>query len=100
MRIYVASCVYIKRDISVIQCFLVRGVIMLTVALTFLFMLLIVVAMSIGVIMGRKAISGSCGGISTLGMKVVCDICAGDKNKCEKEIKKLTAKSCTKRNVL
>ncbi|MBU6950569.1 (Na+)-NQR maturation NqrM [Hahella sp. HN01] len=48
-------------------------------------MLLIVVAMSIGVILGRKPISGSCGGMSALGMEVACDICGGDKNKCEKE---------------
>ncbi|ABC29480.1 uncharacterized protein conserved in bacteria [Hahella chejuensis KCTC 2396] len=48
-------------------------------------MLLIVLAMSIGVILGRKPISGSCGGMSALGMEVACDICGGDKNKCEKE---------------
>ncbi len=49
-------------------------------------MLLLVTAMSIGVIMGRKPIAGSCGGMSALGMEVACDICKGDKSKCEKEI--------------
>lgn len=49
-------------------------------------MVLLVVIMSIGVIMGRKPISGSCGGMSALGMDVACDICGGDKNKCEKTI--------------
>ena len=41
--------------------------------------------MSIGVIMGRKPISGSCGGIgAALGEKNYnCDICGGDPNKCE-----------------
>ncbi len=50
-------------------------------------MLLLVAAMSVGVLMGRKPISGSCGGMSSLGMEVACDICGGDKGKCEKETK-------------
>jgi hypothetical protein len=41
--------------------------------------------------MGRKPISGSCGGMSALGMEVACDICGGDKGKCEKETKKAQA---------
>jgi len=61
---------------------------MLTVILVFAFMLLVVAAMSVGVLMGRKPISGSCGGMSALGMEVACDICGGDKGKCEKETKK------------
>lgn len=48
-------------------------------------MFFVVVAMSVGVLLGRKPISGSCGGMSALGMEVACDICGGDKNKCEKE---------------
>ncbi|MEC8484111.1 MAG: (Na+)-NQR maturation NqrM, partial [Pseudomonadota bacterium] len=36
-------------------------------------------------------ISGSCGGMSALGMEVACDICGGDKGKCEKETKKAQA---------
>ena len=51
-------------------------------------MLLIVAAMAIGVIMGRKPISGSCGGMSALGMDVACDICKGDKTVCETETEK------------
>ena len=51
-----------------------------------LFLMIVLVAgMSIGVLMGRKPISGSCGGMSALGMEVACDICGGDKNKCDKE---------------
>lgn len=49
------------------------------------FMLLLVVIMSVGVLLGRKPISGSCGGMSALGMEVACDICGGDKAKCDKE---------------
>ncbi|MFT6029870.1 MAG: hypothetical protein ACI8O8_001610 [Oleiphilaceae bacterium] len=48
-------------------------------------MLLLVAAMSVGVIMGKKPISGSCGGMSALGMEVACDVCGGDKTKCDTE---------------
>ena len=64
---------------------------MLTIVLAFALMLLLVAAMSVGVLMGRKPISGSCGGMSSLGMEVACDICGGDKGKCEKETKKSLA---------
>jgi hypothetical protein len=53
--------------------------------LVFLVMLALVVAMSVGVLMGKKPISGSCGGMSALGMEVACDVCGGDKTKCENE---------------
>ena len=55
--------------------------------ITFLVLLAIVTAMSVGVLLGRKPIKGSCGGMSTLGMETECDICGGDKQKCEKETK-------------
>lgn len=61
---------------------------MLTVVLAFALMLLLVAAMAVGVLMGRKPISGSCGGMSALGMEVACDICGGDKGKCDEETKK------------
>lgn len=35
--------------------------------------------------MGKKPISGSCGGMSALGMEVACDVCGGDKTKCDTE---------------
>jgi len=49
-------------------------------------MLLLVSAMAVGVIFKGKPISGSCGGMSALGMDVACDVCKGDKSKCEKEV--------------
>ncbi|MEX0941749.1 MAG: (Na+)-NQR maturation NqrM [Pseudomonadales bacterium] len=52
--------------------------------LAFLFLLTIVSAMAIGVISGRKPISGSCGGLSNLGIAGACEICGGDLAKCEK----------------
>lgn len=53
--------------------------------ITFVFMLLIVAAMAIGVIFGRKPITGTCGGMSALGMDTSCEICGGDQSKCEEE---------------
>lgn len=65
---------------------------MTTVLIVFACMVAVVTAMAVGVLMGRKPISGSCGGMSALGMEVACDICGGDKGKCEKETKKAQAK--------
>ena len=56
-------------------------------------MLIIVAAMAVGVIFGRKPIAGSCGGMAALGMESACDICGGDKRKCEKESKEAASKS-------
>ena len=58
---------------------------MLTAFLCFVFMLLVMAAMSIGVIMGRKPISGSCGGIAALDLGD-CEICGGDPAKCDTEL--------------
>jgi hypothetical protein len=53
--------------------------------LSFVFLLIIVVAMAIGVIRGRAPISGSCGGLNRVGLGGPCEICGGDTNKCEEE---------------
>jgi len=41
--------------------------------------------MAIGVLMGRKPLKGSCGGVgAALGEKdYTCDLCGGDPNKCD-----------------
>ncbi len=57
---------------------------MIEFGLTFLAIAAIVVAMSVGVIMGRKPIKGSCGGIKALGMGANCDICGGNPQRCER----------------
>lgn len=46
---------------------------------------LLITAMAIGVLMGRKPIAGSCGGVgAALGeTDYTCDICGGDPNKCD-----------------
>jgi hypothetical protein len=44
-----------------------------TILLSFVIVLLVIAGMSIGVINGRKAISGSCGGVAGGG----CELCSG-----------------------
>tara|TARA_B110000444_G_scaffold79999_1_gene75543 strand:+ start:2335 stop:2571 length:237 start_codon:yes stop_codon:yes gene_type:complete len=48
---------------------------------------LLVTAMAVGVLVGRKPIAGSCGGVgAALGEdNYTCDICGGDPNKCEEQ---------------
>lgn len=46
---------------------------MLTFVIVFILLLLIVLIMSVGYIVQRKTISGSCGGIASLGIDKVCD---------------------------
>jgi len=60
---------------------------MTTFFLTLGILLAIVAAMSVGVIFANKPIKGSCGGMSALGMETECDVCGGDKTKCDKETK-------------
>jgi hypothetical protein len=51
--------------------------------LAFVFMLLMVSAMAIGVLFGRKPISGTCGGMKALGMDMDCEICGGNPALCD-----------------
>lgn len=48
---------------------------------------LLVTAMAVGVLMGRKPIAGSCGGVgAALGEdNYTCDICGDDPNKCDEQ---------------
>lgn len=57
-----------------------------TLLLSFVVMLLVIAGMSIGVMNGRRAISGSCGGLSGGG----CELCSGNcKKKRERTRKNL-----------
>ncbi len=67
-----------------------------TLIAVFLFMLLMVTLMAVGVLMGRKPIAGSCGGMSAIGMEKACDVCGGDKAKCDTEVKKASKTAETK----
>lgn len=60
---------------------------MTTLFLAFGLLATVIVIMSIGVIMGRKPITGSCGGVgAALGEKnYTCDLCGGDPSKCEEQ---------------
>lgn len=61
---------------------------MSTLIFAFIVMLVIVLIMSIGMLIARKPIKGSCGGLSAIGMKSACDVCGGDDEVCEKEQQK------------
>lgn len=50
------------------------GTIIVTLALAFVIILGAILAMSIGVLNGRKAISGSCGGLNN----GRCELCTGN----------------------
>ncbi len=58
---------------------------MTTMLLAFLILGLVILAMSVGVIMGKKPISGSCGGIGAALQEkdYKCSLCDGDPRKCE-----------------
>lgn len=45
---------------------------------------LIILAMSVGVLLGRSPIQGSCGGMRALGLEMECEICGGDLARCDR----------------
>ena len=55
------------------------------------FMLVIMAAMAVGVILGRRPIAGTCGGLNKLGLKEGCEVCGGQDDVCEEENRKRTA---------
>jgi len=57
---------------------------MATVLFSLAFFLVVVAIMSVGVLMGRKPIAGSCGGLSAA-TREDCPICGGSPQKCEEE---------------
>lgn len=59
------------------------NIVALTIGLSFIVMLLVIVGMSVGVMNGRRAISGSCGGLN--GGR--CELCSG-KSDCKKKRRK------------
>ncbi len=61
---------------------------MSTFILAFVFFLLVVVAMAVGYLVQRKSISGSCGGLGSIGIEKACDCpepCDRKKARMEKE---------------
>jgi hypothetical protein len=57
----------------------------LEILLAILGFVLLITVMAVGVLMGKKPIAGSCGGIAAaLGEKdYTCEICGDDPNKCD-----------------
>lgn len=58
---------------------------MLTVLFSFIIFVLIIAAMSVGVLMGRKPVSGSCGGLAAVDGMGECEICGGNPAKCDEQ---------------
>jgi len=50
---------------------------------SFVILLVVVAAMSVGVIFQNKPIKGSCGGMSAVGIDAACEICGGNPAKCD-----------------
>jgi len=50
--------------------------------ITFLALLIVVAAMSVGIFFGKKPISGSCGGLANLEPGRECELCGGNPSKC------------------
>ena len=64
---------------------------LMTIVAAVIFIGLLFTAMAVGVILSNKPIKGSCGGLATLGMKEGCEICGGDRGKCEETTQKVDA---------
>jgi hypothetical protein len=56
---------------------------MTTFIAAFVVLLIIVAGMSVGVLMGRKPIKGTCGGLNNGEGNTSCQLCGGDPVKCE-----------------
>ncbi|RUO67249.1 (Na+)-NQR maturation NqrM [Idiomarina ramblicola] len=67
---------------------------MQTFIMVFALFVIVVLAMAIGYIVQRKTISGSCGGISTLGMEKACDC----DEPCEKRKERMKKEEAWKEN--
>ena len=56
---------------------------MAVLLISFLLIATVVLIMSVGVIMGRKPVQGSCGGLNNLSGMDECELCGGSVSKCE-----------------
>jgi len=65
---------------------------------TLCIMLLIVAAMAVGVMMGRKPIAGSCGGLNAVGLNGECKICGRTTGTCEEDDNQSLAAASSKIN--
>lgn len=56
---------------------------MATILTSLLLLLILFAAMAVGLMFGRGPIKGSCGGIAALTGETKCDLCGGDRVRCE-----------------
>ena len=49
---------------------------------SFILIAFVMLIMSVGVLMGRKPVQGSCGGLNKIDGMGECEICGGDTTKC------------------
>ena len=71
---------------------------MIVVVLSIVIVGIVIAGMSIGVIMGREPIKGSCGGLGAAGIDQKCELCGGDTQKCE-EVNKDTIEKKNASNI-
>ena len=55
---------------------------MFEMLIIFLVLMLIIAAMSVGVLFGKKPITGTCGGLANLEPGRECELCAGNASQC------------------
>ena len=55
---------------------------MYEMVLIFLVLLAVIAVMSVGVLFGKKPITGSCGGLANLEPGRECELCGGNPSKC------------------
>ena len=58
---------------------------MFEMLIIFLILMLIVAAMSVGVLFGKKPITGTCGGLANLEPGRECELCGGNPSKCAEQ---------------
>ena len=55
---------------------------MYELVLIFLVLMAVIAVMSVGVLFGKKPITGSCGGLANLEPGRKCELCGGNPSKC------------------
>ena len=58
---------------------------MYEMVLIFLVLMAVIAVMSVGVLFGKKPITGSCGGLANLEPGRECELCGGNPSKCVEE---------------